>query len=251
MANSEHTNFNAAPFSAQGSLVPIDDLWNPLATAALNGSTQYYTTSSETPLGASSGTVHTLRLWFTYTPSGSGFRVLASQYDTTGDHTWFLNVSGSNKLRINFRSGGASNAIYSEIVAGQLNWDNGAIHHGAFTINGASNCEMFIDGVEPTYDNQNVIAGTYTGPDSSPAALSIGATLDGVGPIAATVTRFKSVTGTAWDAAAALLDMNTEIAAQGEGFGGNKKLYPNGSLLPNDSLFPSGSLHASSSLIPS
>lgn len=217
MARIQFTNLNTSPFTANGGLVPVDDLWNPLATAVLDGVNDSYTSTTK-PYTNSGNTSQSGAVTMRADASTTNSLVLA-QHSGATDRGFLVIVNTT--LLIEFSQGGSNNFLRSILAAGTDGWDSGEKRIGWVT-SGATTVKIYVNGVPATaYASQDVKTGL--GFDGGFGAnidnLAIGANSTGGAPFfTGPVTRPTFWPDEARSDAQMLADFNDEEAAKGEGF---------------------------------
>lgn len=222
-----YPNLNTG-LTPQGAPVPIDDLWNPNATALLNGTAQYWKSASDIPFRQGDGTVHSASCWFKATGSVARKQILAQADPLDQASRIFEMYTNANEMKVLWASGNAGSSfklVASSWLNGTGNWNDGAYHHILASVMGSGAggiLKLYLDGFQVAYGTLNslIANGGYTGPTAAASEVSVGAFLNGGSFFDDTVARPKFWRSDFHNDADALIEYNEEVAAIGEGLGG-------------------------------
>lgn len=213
----EYTDLNSSPFTSQGG-VAIADSQHAVDVAIDCDGVDDFVSSSELPFSASSGSVHSMAIWFKTDQNGSTTRAFMCQANSgnfTNAAFYFVFGSGpTEKIECGFLSNGLSGYVKSSTLDVLAAFADGQWHLIHVTVNGNS-LDIYIDGVEVTYTEHSTVVGSgFTGIKSGTVnPLSVGAYNNAASTWQGTLAPPRFWEGTELTAAQVLEDFNNQFAS--------------------------------------
>ena len=208
-------------FNESGAPTFVDDLWNLNAALDADGVNDSLdraevVTDNATPK-------FSYAIWIKTTTTAGGLimcQLANAAADASDRGCFFLQMNGNGTLSPTFFTTSSSNMVFSSSTNAGPFYNDGNLHHILITGNG-NDVNIFTDGTEVTYQNQNFVSGSgFTSIVNNSKLLGIANQIGGSSNLFfdGEVTRPKIWLQTEITTAQALEEFNDEEAAQGEGF---------------------------------